>query len=129
MNKALFKRSMFFLKVPYPKVPLLNTPAESYLFKIIQDEEADIVINIDEDVIDLDKLTRLLQYCTQNEYVNCGIPDEGMVDIRKLNPVVKDPFKNILNTKEIRKKFSIDAINSYCSWKNAYHKYFPVDLL
>jgi hypothetical protein len=131
MNDALYKRSMFFMDLPYEKVRLLNTTADGYLYQMIRDEEADIIINIDEDafVYDLERLNSLLEYVVENGYVNCGMPDGGMVDIRKFNPLVTNPFFNILNVREIRKKFSEDAIANYPLHQETYMDQYPMHIL
>lgn len=131
MNTALYDRSMFFMDLPYPKVRLTNTTADGYLLQMIKDEEADIIINVDEDafVYDLEKLKTLLGYVIDNGYVNCGMPDGGIVDIRKFNPLVTNPYFNILNVREIRKKFSIEAIQNFPLHMDNYMDAFPKDIL
>lgn len=131
MNDALYKRSMFFMDLPYEKVRLLNTTADGYLYQMIRDEEADIIINIDEDafVYDLEHLKSLLEHVVKNGYVNCGMPDGGMVDIRKFNPLVTNPFFNILNVREIRKKFSEEAIATYPLHQDTYMDQYPKHIL
>ena len=131
MNPALYERSMFFMDLPYPKVRLTNTTADGYLLQMIQDEEADIIINIDEDafIYDIEKLKVLLKYVIDNGYVNCGMPDGGIVDIRKFNPLVTNPYFNILNVREIRKKFSIEAINNFPLHQDNYMDLYPKNIL
>lgn len=131
MNKTLYDRAMFFLDLPYPKVRLLNTTADGYLLKLIQDEEADVVINIDEDafVLDINLLQDLLKYCIDNQYVNCGMPDGGIVEIRRNNPLVTNPYFNILNTKEIRKKILEFNSNNYIEHKDSYMSSYPKEIL
>lgn len=131
MNDTLYKRSMFFMDLPYEKVRLLNTTADGYLYQMIRDEEADIIINIDEDafVYDLEHLKSLLEHVVKNGYVNCGMPDGGMVDIRKFNPLVTNPFFNILNVREIRKKFSEEAIATYPLHQDTYMDQYPKHIL
>jgi len=131
MNLALYNRAMFFLDLPYPKVRLTDTTADGYLYQLIQDEEADIIINIDEDafVFDLERLKSLLNYVIENDYVNCGMPDGGVVHLRRLNPLVTNPYFNILNVKEIRKKFSLKEIQEFPFHKDCYMDIFPKNLL
>lgn len=131
MNKALYDRAMFFIDLPYPKVRLENTTADGYIYQLIEDTTADIIINIDEDafVSDLNALKNLLQYVVENEYVNCGMPDGGVVHLRRANPLVTNPYFNILNVAEIRKKISLKEIESFPYHKDEYMKNFPVHLL
>ena len=131
MNRTLYKRSMFFVDLPYPKVRLTNTTADGYLYEIIRDTEADIVINIDEDafVYDVDCLKNLLHYVIENDYVNCGMPDGGVVHLRRMNPLVTNPYFNILNTKEIRKQFQNFCENDYNGHKAEYEKVLAKELM
>jgi hypothetical protein len=122
---------MYLLDLPYPKVRLTNTTADGYLYQIIQDEEADIVINIDEDafVFDLNRLNELIKFMIENDYANCGMPDGGIVQIRHLNPLVTNPYFNVFNVREIRKKFRSFDINTYSSHKDNYMNNYPTHIL
>ena len=113
MNDVLYHKSMALCPLPYEKVQLKNTSAEGYLYQVIADTEADWVINIDEDafVTNVDALVSLLDFCMGNGYVNCGMPDGGVVHLRDGNPLVTNPYLNILNTKALREQFSIDKFN------------------
>ena len=110
MNDVLYHKSMALCSLPYEKVQLKNTSAEGYLYQVIADTEADWVINIDEDafVTNVDALVSLLDFCMENGYVNCGMPDGGVVHLRDGNPLVTNPYLNILNTKALREQFSAD---------------------
>ncbi|MBB3188413.1 hypothetical protein [Microbacter margulisiae] len=114
MNPALYDRAMFFMDLPYPKIRLTHTTADGYFYKILEDTEADIVVNIDEDafVFNTKRLQSLIQYVIDNDYVNCGMPDGGVVGIRAYSPVVTNPYFNILNTKKIRERFSLNEIKN-----------------
>ena len=131
MNLALYNRSMFFLDLQYPLVRLTNTTAEGYLYQLIQDEDADIIINIDEDafVLDLNRLKKLIIYVIENKYINCGMPDGGVVHLRHLNPLVTNPYFNILNVKEIRKKISSFDVVEYSTHKDSYMENYPTHIL
>lgn len=111
MSDILYHMSMALCRLPYNKYRLKGTSADGYLYQIINDKEADWVINIDEDafVCDIAALERLIIYCIENEYDNCGMPDGGVVHLRDGNPLVTNPYFNILNTKNIRKQFSVDS--------------------
>ena len=107
MNRILYDKSMALCDLPYVKVRLMGTTAEGYLYQIVTDTEADWVINIDEDafVSDLNSLKSLITYCVEHGYDNCGMPDGGVVHLRDGNPLVTNPYFNILNTKAIRERF------------------------
>lgn len=113
MNDVLYHKSMALCSLPYEKVRLRNTSADGYLYQVIADTEADWVINIDEDafISNIGALQRLLDYCMENGYVNCGMPDGGVVHLRDGNPLVTNPYLNILNTKAIREQFDISKLN------------------
>lgn len=113
MNDVLYHKSMALCSLPYEKVRLQNTSADGYLYKVIEDTRADWVVNIDEDafVSNVDALQRLIEYCMENDYVNCGMPDGGVVHLRDGNPLVTNPYLNILNTKVLREQFHIDKLH------------------
>ncbi len=113
MNDVLYHKSMALCTLPYEKVRLLETSADGYLYQMVQDSDADWVINIDEDafVCNLDAMKRLIDYCLENGYDNCGMPDGGVVHLRDGNPLVTNPYFNILNTKAIREQFGINLLN------------------
>lgn len=106
MNDVLYHKAMALCDLPYEKVRLLGTSADGYLYQLIADTAADWVINIDEDafVCDFDALKRLIEYCMENGYDNCGMPDGGVVHLRDGNPLVTNPYFNILNTKVLREQ-------------------------
>jgi hypothetical protein len=131
MNPVLYSRAMFFVNLPYPKVRLTGTTADGYFYQLLEDTEADIIINIDEDafVFDINRLKSLIDYVIQNDYVNCGMPDGGVVHLRRMNPLVTNAYFNILNVREIRKLFSVKAVQEFPFYKDNYMDNFPKDLL
>ena len=112
MNDVLYHKAMALCDLPYEKVRLLGTSADGYLYQLIADTEADWAINIDEDafVCDLEAMKRLIDYCMENGYDNCGMPDGGVVHLRDGNPLVTNPYLNILSTKILREQFSLDKL-------------------
>lgn len=131
MNYYLYRLSQNSLTIPFKRKRMIFTTADGYLYKLL-DNNVDFVINIDEDafVIDNQKLEKLLQYVIDNNYINCGMPDGGVVDIRKHNPLVTNPFFNILNVKEIRKQFDVkEIIKNYSSHNPEFEKYSPYHLM
>ena len=113
MNNVLYHKAMTLCNLPYEKVRLRGTSADGYLYQLVQDTDADWVINIDEDafVCNLDALNRLIDYCMENGYDNCGMPDGGVVHLRDGNPLVTNPYFNILNTKSLRNQFNAISLN------------------
>lgn len=90
---------------------VVGSTALSYLTRLVEDESADIVVNIDEDavVIDLTALRGLIDHVVENGYANAGVPDGGVVAHRTFNPRTTDPFFNVFNTKLIRETYSPDC--------------------
>lgn len=113
MNDVLYHKAKALCNLPYETVRLLGTSADGYLYRLVNDTDADWVVNIDEDafVCDLDALKRLVDYCIEHDFVNCGMPDGGVVHLRDGNPLVTNPYFNILNTKAIREQFDTDKLN------------------
>lgn len=131
MNDFLYKKAMSFIDLPYPKVRLLDTSADGYLLDVISDEDADIVINIDEDafVFDTSILTNLVEYVIRNGYANCGMPDGGVVHLRHFNPLVTNPFFNIFNTKLLRTKIHEYNEQGYNVHKDSFIDKCPLEML
>lgn len=131
MNDMLYKKAMSFIDLPYSKVRLLGTSADGYLIDLIMDEEADIVINIDEDafVFDTSTLVNLVQYVIENGYANCGMPDGGVVHLRHFNPLVTNPFFNVFNTKLLRAKIDEYNEQDYNVHKESFVEKCPVEML
>ena len=105
MNGVLYRKAMALCRLPYPKVRLLHTTADGYLRQLLADSSTDWVINIDEDafVCDMQALEKLIAYCIDNGYDNCGMPDGGVVHLRDGNPLVTNPYFNIMHTATLRR--------------------------
>jgi len=131
MDDDLYQKAISLVKLPYPKVRCINTSADGYFYQMLEDTETDIAINIDEDafVCDMDALKSLLDYALEHNYVNCGMPDGGMVHMRTGYPIVTNPFFNILNLKEIRKDFSFFKMYIQPVHRERYMKKFPKEFL
>ena len=108
LNPILYRKAMALCNLPYEKIRLTGTSAEGYLYQIINATDADWVVNIDEDafVCNTEALESLLEYCMENGYVNCGMPDGGVVHLRDGNPLVTNPYFNIFNAKAIREQIA-----------------------
>ena len=132
MNWKLYKLSSKTVTLPFKKNRCRFTSADGYFYQNIMKSSADIILNIDEDafVTDNKRLKDLLEFFIDNDYVNCGVPDGGVMDIRKHNPLVTNPFFNIMNVKKIREQFSIENINkNYTVHHPQYENFTPNHLL
>ncbi len=129
MNYSLFKLSDNTISLPFKHYRLTYTTAQGYLDKILN-YDIDYAINIDEDafVIDNDALLQLLEYCISEKIVNCGMRDGGVLPIRNGNPVVTNPFFNILDVKAIKKDFSKDTVAKFINKEIDYSKNVPKNL-
>lgn len=129
MNYSLYKLSDNTISLPFKHYRLTYTTAQGYLDKILQ-YDIDYAINIDEDafVVDNVALLELLKYCIQEKIVNCGIRDGGVLSIRHGNPLVTNPFFNILNVKTIKKDYSQSVISNFLKKEINYNKLLPDNL-
>ena len=129
MNYSLYKMSNSTIQLPFERHRLTFTSAHGYLYEILK-YDVDYAINIDEDafVVDNDALLKLLEYCITEKIVNCGMRDGGVYPIRYGNPLVTNPFFNILDVKTIKKDFSISKIMNYLEVEINYTKLLPANL-
>lgn len=131
MNPKMYEASQKTITLPYKRVRLLNTSAVGYLRKMLR-VKADYIINIDEDafVTDHERLVGLLNYCIDNNIDMCGLPDGGVVATRRHNPLVVNPFFNIVNVRKLRKSFSRKKLKAYSKHLPEYElKAPPVEML
>lgn len=126
MNYSLYKLSDNTISLPFKHYRLTYTTAQGYLEKILK-YDIDYAINIDEDafVIDNNALLKLLEYCIEEKIVNCGMRDGGILPIRTGNPVVTNPFFNILDVKTIKKDFSNSIVSNFLNNAIDYKKIIP----
>jgi hypothetical protein len=130
MNRKLYHLSQATLNLPFKRVRLKNTTADGYLYQLLK-RDVDYVINIDEDafVCDNDRLMELLKYCIDNHIDLCGFPDGGVLPVRSRNPLVVNPFFNIIHVKKIKAAFSKKEIRKYKTHQPEYEKKTPLHLL
>lgn len=98
-----------------PIVRLTDQSADGYFYTILKDTDCDIAVNIDEDafVINPEAILDLAEYMLANGYANCGVSD-GDINVRNLNPIVTNPFFNILDLNKIREQYdSIKEIKRF----------------
>lgn len=83
MNSKLYSLSSAVIDLPYKRRRILYTTADDYFYFSIMKSKADVFLNIGQDafVTDNDWLKRLIEYVLDNNYINCGMPDGGVVDI------------------------------------------------
>lgn len=99
---------LFTNLVDIPVVRLTDQTADGYFYTILKDKSCDIAINIDEDafLVNPQAMLDLVEFVVENEYANAGCPDGGGGCPRGGNPLVTNPFFNILNLDLIRTKFT-----------------------
>jgi hypothetical protein len=106
-SPELYKYSSYLYKNKgIETVRLLDQSAEGYFFEILKDLTCDIAINIDEDafISDFNIILNLADYMIEHGYANSGCPDCSPGCPRAFNPIVINPFFNIMNLELIRKK-------------------------
>ena len=88
-------------------VRLTDCSADGYFYKMLRDKDCDIAINIDEDafVCDPEAVMALARRVYEEGWANAGTSDCGPGCPRSHNPIVTNPFFNILNLKLIREKY------------------------
>ncbi len=98
-------------KALYPQgveaVRLTDRSADGYFYAMLRDADCDIAINIDEDayVCDPEAVMQLALKVDKEGWANAGTSDCGPGCPRSHNPIVTNPFFNILNLKLIREKY------------------------
>ena len=130
-HKSLYSSSCSQLaQLPFRRIRLRCTTADGYFYKLLY-SKADIAINIDEDafLIDNQKLLDLIVYMIENNYANCGFPDGGALPVRFHNPLITNPFFNILDLRQIKNKFSHQNIKQYKQFHSEYMANAPLHLL
>lgn len=100
-----------FSKALYPEgieaVRMTDRSADGYFYAMLRDTDCDIAINIDEDayVSDPGAVMDLAHLVYEEGWANVGTSDCGPGCPRSHNPIVTNPFFNILNLKLIREKY------------------------
>lgn len=130
MNRELYRLEQMTISLPYKRVRLVDTTADGYFLKLMN-IDADWIINIDEDafVVDNRRVDILLHYCAENDIDVCGYSDGGVISIRNHNPLVMNPFFNIIHTKALREKFRPGVLQEYAVHKSEYEKKAPWNLI
>jgi len=123
----LYGVSSAMLDLPYTKISFCDYQSRD-LNQIIPDIlniEADWLIHIDEDafVFAPERIQNLLDYMASQHFAVCGVPDGGVVEHRRHNPVACNPFFTILNRRVIiESRESISEIIA-TAWEDSYRHY------
>lgn len=98
-----------------PVVRLTDQMADGYFYTMLQDTTCDVAINIDEDAFlsDPQAMLSLADEVIGQGYANAGVSDADQGCPRIGNPLVTNPFFNVLNLSLIRTKFSLDALKAF----------------
>ena len=113
-----YSRGLFHEDIPI--VRLTDQTADGYFFTILKDTDCDIAINIDEDafITDWDPIIELIDYVVKYNIANAATPDAGPGCPRHHNPIVTNPFFNVLNLKLIRTKYTTSKEVQKFSYEN-----------
>lgn len=108
-NDQLIDMCKFFLPKEWNVRVLKGTTQLSY-FKELLNTDYEWVVNLDEDsfLINTDIIDQIINYMQENEIVYSGFLDGGQLEIRAANPVSMNPFFNVVNVKEIKKKIDYE---------------------
>ena len=93
----------------FPVVRLTDCSADGYFYRMLEDKECDIAVNVDEDAFLTDPavLMDLIRTVVEGGYANAGCPDGGADAAvpRSGDPRVTNPFFNVFDLRQIRPEF------------------------
>lgn len=112
LDESLYRLSQEFLDFrgaepaefrPHARHRLEGTDAAGYLRDMAQ-LDADWIVNLDEDafVLDPDGILSLLDTMRREGYAACGMPDGGVVPIRRHHPLACNTFFNVFDADRVR---------------------------
>ena len=92
-------------------VRLTDQTADGYFRTMLRDKDCNIAINVDEDcfITSREAVMELVDYVVANAIANAGCPDGGGWVPRGGNPIVTNPFFNVLNLDMLREQYSLKA--------------------
>jgi GT2 family glycosyltransferase/tetratricopeptide (TPR) repeat protein len=104
MNDILYRASGELLGLPCPRYRLTATDNFGYFRELLR-LDADWVISLDEDafVLDLGRLLGLVRDLEEGGYTACGMPDGGVVPIRRHNPAACNAYFNVFDLRRVRR--------------------------
>jgi tetratricopeptide (TPR) repeat protein len=104
MNDFLYEASGALLGLGCPRHRLTGTDNFGYFRELLR-LDADWVINLDEDafVLSPDRLLGLVRVMEEGGYAACGMPDGGVVPIRRHNPAACNAFFNVFDLRRVRR--------------------------
>ncbi|MBV9124103.1 MAG: glycosyltransferase [Planctomycetes bacterium] len=88
----------------FPRYRLTGSDCLGY-FRALRDLDADWVVNLDEDafVLDPGRLQSLIRHLQAQGYAACGMPDGGVVPIRRHNPVACNAAFTVFDLRRVRR--------------------------
>jgi hypothetical protein len=83
---------------------IMGTDSLGYFRELLR-LDADWVVNLDEDafVLHPDRLIELIRHMEAGGYAVCGLPDGGVVPIRRHNPAACNAFFNVFDLRRVRR--------------------------
>ena len=105
---------------------LTDCSADGYFYRMLNDKECDIAVNIDEDafIIDPQAVTDLITaMVNQPDCANIGYSD-GTAATTFRNKIVTNPFFNVLNLRLIRTKYDKKALKRDYNDAEPYYPFF-----
>lgn len=112
-NKELYLLSKrLYEDAGYPCVRLTDQTADGYFFRMLEDKECDIAINVDEDcfITSLEAVLALAQKVEEECLANAGCSDAGPGVPRKGDAEVTNPFFNVFNLRLIREQWNASEL-------------------
>ena len=117
----------------FPCVRLTDQTADGYFHAILRDTSCDVAVNVDEDcfITSREAVLSLVNYVLRHGYANAGCQDGGGWCPRGGNPLVTNPFFNVLDLRILRKQYSLEAVRSfnYEANKQSMQAGFPAERL
>lgn len=114
----------------YECVRLTDQTADGYFYTILADTTCDVAVNIDEDcfITDPHGVLTLVETVIFKEYLLAGCSDVGKGVPRSGNPLVTNPFFNVINVKLLRQLTGAVTASDFrqCVKRFHYEKYKSV---
>ena len=110
---------------PIPCVRLTDQSADGYFYTMLRDTDCDVAINIDEDafIVDPGAVLDLVGTLLEGGYANIGCSDGDPATTGR-DPVVTNPFLNLLNLSLIRTQFDRKALVPKLEDREPYYPFF-----